>query len=194
MIHIEKEEGEIMKVKKIVVILLVVVLGIWGLAVYDINTRLPIRKIEQYTQENPALQDGLKFTPHGFVFYTESEYFNLNQETFTYRSNMSNPDDESRIIVFNLEVENTTSEQITFKNAVFCPVSVNSGFFNGCSEDSSKRYITIEAGEIKNIKLVTRMTPSLVDKKYIENLKDDTFRVIFWCYPIQKELIFDCIQ
>lgn len=183
-----------MKVKRIVVILLVVVLGIWGLAVYDINTRLPIRKIEQYTQENPALQDGLKFTPHGFVFYTESEYFNLNPETFTYRSNMSNPDDESRIIVFNLEVENTTSEQITFKNAVFCPVSVNSGFFNGCSEDSSKRYITIEAGGIKNIKLVTRMTPSLVDKKYIENLKDDTFRVIFWCYPIQKELIFDCIQ
>ena len=47
MIHIEKEEGEIMKVKKLAVVLLVAALGVWGAAVYDINTRLPIRKIEK---------------------------------------------------------------------------------------------------------------------------------------------------
>lgn len=194
MIHIKKEEGEIMKVKKFAVVLLVAALGVWGVAVYDINTRLPIRKIEQFSEDSPALQDGLKMTPHGFNFYTESEYFAMNPDTFIYSSKLSAPNDENRVVVFNLEVENTTDEQITYKNSVFCPVSVNSGFFNGCSEDSVKRQRTIEAGEIQNIKLVTKMPTSLVDKKYIENLKDDTFRVIFWCYPIQKELIFDCIQ
>ena len=49
---------------------------------------------------------------------------------------------------------------------------------------------TIQPGEVQEIELSCTVTEILIGKKWFRKLEEETYTLVYWWYPVQKELVF----
>lgn len=94
------------------------------------------------------------------------------------------------MIVYKLAFCNTTEKELRFEADSFLAVAQNSGFHNGVSQENRKKNQTIQPGEVQEIELSCTVTEILIGKKWFRKLEEETYTLVYWWYPVQKELVF----
>ena len=168
------------------IILLLVVICL----IYDINKRFPEPSIMTYSNSIPADEDGLIMKPIECRIYTYEEYYDIYGEDGAYAYAKMYESNKMRIVTFSVQIENTTSESITYETDGFQMMGKKSGINNGVLlENNIKNIATIESGEIQQYTLSALiLTPSLIKKKWFNRLDEETFYLVYNWYPVIKRL------
>lgn len=166
-----------------------------GYFIYDVNTRFPdVTVIEQYTKDNPAVENGLQITPVDYGVYTYDEYFEAFSESTKSWSNSVADDkkERCRIVVLHLRYENLSEQTLVYDAMMYQLVGEKSGLANGVTCDNRPARNTIEPGEVQEVQLsVTALEGSQIRKEWLNKLDTDRFALVYWRYPVTKELVFE---
>lgn len=156
----------------------------------DINRRFPEPDVLTYTKDNPAIENGVEMTPLECHVYTQEEYDSIYAGSSIY-SDGSYDSDRFRIIEFKVRYKNVSNEECTYRTDLYMMVGGTSGAYNGALEKSGKSVSVIEPGEVQEHTMTASvLAPSIIKKKYISTLKDETFYLVYWWYPSTKRLEF----
>lgn len=171
---------------------LIIVLLIITYLIYDINKRFPEPSIQTYDFETPAEENGLVITPMEYKVRTYDEYYNVYGEDGVYASAKMYKPERTRIVTFTIQYENKTSDNITYETDSVQMMGEKSGVNNGVLlEGNKKNKSTIAPGEIQQYELSTLiLTPSGIQKKWINRLDEETFYLVYNWYPSIKRLEF----
>ena len=181
-------------IKLFVVVGIIVVLTVAGYFIYDINKRFPEPSaIYTYTYDNPAVENGLKITPIDCKLYAYEDY----EELYDYSGAMSGFGEGTdpkkiRTVIFKVQFENITQEDITYETDNFVMVAKNSGAHNGVMLENAKNKSTIKPGEKQTFTLSTVIAEdSIVKKKWMDKLDSETYYLVYWWYPQVKRLEYE---
>ena len=115
---------------------------------------------------------------------------NMNRDGFQKMMGLVRQGKVSKVIVYKLAFRNTTEKELRFEADSFLAVAQNSGFHNGVSQENRKKNQTIQPGEVQEIELSCTVTEILIGKKWFQKLEEETYTLVYWWYPVQKELVF----
>ena len=130
--------------------------------------------------------DGLEITPLSTHIYSYDEY----RERYPDSLDVGEHAKDWKVIVYKLAFCNTTEKELRFEADSFLAVAQNSGFHNGVSHENRKKNQTIQPGEVQEIELSCTVTEILIGKKWFQKLEEETYTLVYWWYPVQKELVF----
>lgn len=166
-----------------------------GYFVHDVNTRFPdVTVVEQYTKNNPAVENGLRITPLDYAVYTYDEYHEAFPEytNHDYIAENKQSKEKWRILVFHLRYENLSEQTLVYDAMLYQLVGEKSGLANGVDCDNRSARNTIEPGEVQEVQLsVTALAGSQIRKEWLNKLDTDRFALVYWRYPVTKELVFE---
>lgn len=170
-------------------LLCLIIAAVMGYFIRDINRRFPNPTVcEQYTTDSPAMIDGLEVTPVSVHIYSYDEYC----ERYSDDSNMEEYAKDWKFAVYKVTFRNTTDRELRFGADTFMAVAQKSGFHNGVMQENRKKNQTIQPGEVQEIELTSNITEILIGKKWFQKLEEETYTLVYWWYPVQKELVFTC--
>lgn len=184
------------KIKLVLIGIVVIILAcIFSYFITDINNRFPEPSdVYQYTKDNPAMENGLEITPVNCTLYTVEEYKEEHPNDARLESMIDN--ERIRILEFRVRYTNTTDQALTYETNGYGyhAVAVKSGFNNGVSSTGQSKAV-IEPNETQERVFSTRIIAgSLIDKKWIDKLDTDTYKLVYWWYPVRKELVFESVS
>lgn len=161
--------------------------------IYDINHRFPnVLVVEQYTMENPANENGLEITPMSYGVYSYEQYHALYPQFIEYDYLKDWDIASYRIIVFQVRYRNTTDQTLQYETDGYNMVAKKSGLNNGVICEGTPSQNSIDVGETQDVVLATVATAgSLVKRSWINKLDQDKYALVYWWYPVQKELVFE---
>lgn len=177
------------------VIVLVALAAVCGYLIHDVNTRFPdITVIEQYTKDNPAVENGLQIAPVKYEVYTYEEYRKVfsDNDRYAYLANKERQNTDCRILVFYLRYENVSDKTLVYWADDFQVAGEKSGLSNGVQCQSTPSKNMIAPGEVQEV-CVTSFAGvnSQVRRSWIDKLDTDRYALVYWCYPVTKELVFE---
>lgn len=172
-----------------VMAILAVVLGICVYFIWDINHRFPnITGVEQYTKENPAVENGLQITP----LDSYEQYCEAYQEAGKHSDMVAEQKDKYRILVFHIRYENLSDKTLVYMADNYQLEGEKSGLANGVLCENSTARNVIEPGEVQDIWVsALALGDSLVSMDWLKKLDTDRFFLVYWRYPVTKELVFE---
>lgn len=177
----------------ILLVLCLLGIGTIGYFIYDINQRFPnVSTVERYTVSNPANENGLEITPLSHGVYTYEQYHEI-YPNFTEFDNLVDRDINTyRIIVFQVRYQNKTDQTLQYETDGYNMIAQKSGLNNGIIVQGTSSMNTIEPGEVQDVVLSTvAMAGSLIKRSSLNKLEQDNFVLVYWWYPVQKELVFE---
>lgn len=180
------------KIKIIIVAMVVVIAGVSGYFIHDINTRFPKAVVEYYSKDNPLNINNLVITP------VESRIWNLNDFNEAYPNVLYQDDfiysDMGRIITYTLTYENISQEDIKFKPEFSDAWMWSSCLHNGVRKVTGEGTTTFKPNEVQTITLYARAyAGSQVTVSDFRNLKDNNNYLIYQEYPKKKMVKFDWV-
>lgn len=166
-----------------------------GYLIYDVNTRFPdVTVIEQYTKDNPTVENGLQITPLDYAVYTYDEYHAAFPDNtwYDYLTDDKHDKEKWRILVFYLRYENLSEQALVYKADYYQLTGEKSGLSNGVLCDNRPSRNTIEPGEVQEVQLSTAAGAGIqIRKEWLNKLDTDRFALVYWRYPVTKELVFE---
>lgn len=123
--------------------------------------------------------------------YTYSDYVDTYGE---YGFDMDDAD-LIRMIIFDVKYENESSEDKTFEPDNMTMYAKNSHLQNGAMLLTGENKVTLKPGESCTCRLVSvAYARSLVKEKWIDKMAEDTYYLVFWWYPVTKQLEFEVVN
>jgi hypothetical protein len=171
------------KRKRVIIIVIAgIILSVWGWCVYDINKRLPQAEYMEYTASEPACINGLTIIPVGNRIYTMAEFKSAYPENDHYDEWKQT--ENVRIVVYELELENTISDDIWFSTVSMEAFETESCWGNGIGViDESKNTIIISPGQKETVSVTAYIGDGSMTKKQLNGLKCENMGLALSYYP-----------
>ena len=180
------------KIKVIIVAIVIIIAGVSGYFIHDINTRFPKEVVEYYSKDNPLNINNLVITPVESRVWTLDD-FNEAYPNVLYQDDFRDSDIK-RIITYTLSYENISQEDIKFKpefsNAWMWP----SCFSHGVRKVTGEGTTLFKSNEVQTITLYTiAYGGSQVILSELYSLENNENYLIYQQYPQKKMVKFDWV-
>ncbi len=180
------------KIKIVIVAIVVVIAGISGYFIHDINTRFPKAVVEYYTKDNPLNINNLVITPVESRVWTLDD-FNEAYPNVLYQDYFTDSD-MKRIITYTLTYENISQEDIKFKPEFSSVWMWSSCFFNGVRKVTGEGTTTFKPNEVQTITLYAMVYgENIVTLSELYSLENNDNYLIYQEYPKKKMVKFDWV-
>ena len=179
---------------------LLILIGISIYLIWDVNDRLPnVTVVNRYTIDEPAEENEVTIRPISVNVYTVQQYNEKYEEDSSYANIAQIYSEEElqnwRIVVYTLKYTNNSDEKKQFNVMTFCTEAEKSGWHNGVVPVDGITKHTIIPGETQTVRLSSAIVAeSIIEKRYMNSLLDDQYKLVYKYYPVKKELIFEVEQ
>ncbi len=176
-----------------ITVVIIVLLGIAGYFIHDVNTRFPEpTEIYSYTYDNPAYERGLKIVPVSCRLYKYDEYNQIYNNDGAFNGVGKKSEwDKYTVLLFTIEYENVSDKEIIYETDNYNMVAKQSGAFNGVLLENGANKSKIQPGEKQVYTMSTIITPEFFRKKWSDKLDSDTYYLVYYWYPQIKRLEFE---
>lgn len=176
------------RIKIIVAIALVLMLGIYVFMVVKINKAFPNPEEINYTSDNPANFNGLEIRPEYYELCSINEYSEMSSE-FSYLS--EEQAEKSIIILIKLKLKNTTQDIINYMPDFILNIEELNGKNGTTPVNFNDRRIVIMPGEERELLLEAYMGPSQLKYEKISKIESSTVYLIYAFYPYREKIILN---
>ena len=91
-----------------------------------------------------------------------------------------------------MRYENLSEQALVYKADYYQLTGEKSGLSNGVLCDNRPSRNTIEPGEVQEVQLSTAAGAGIqIRKEWLNKLDTDRFALVYWRYPVTKELVFE---
>ncbi|MGN0316771.1 MAG: hypothetical protein ACI4E1_02435 [Lachnospira sp.] len=178
---------------KILAVISVIFMVVIIVGIIDVNKRFPKAEYLEYNKETPANISGLEIMPVSNKIYTWDQ-FKTEYSSYDHYDDWSKSEND-RLVVFEIKVKNTISDDIWFKSILMEMFDENSCFSNGVSVIEPNMVSPIIApGEEKTLHIVTFISAGNMTKRQMDDLKEEKLGLTLSYYPQYKVLKFEAAQ
>jgi hypothetical protein len=166
----------------------ILIFGVWGYFVHDINTRYPNAKEQELRNGKQGMYKGLVLSAKNIEVYTKEAF----EDKFNYTGGKS---DEGTYVLAYLSLTNDTKETIVLENdqPLYWIAEVGEKTSNACDYDAFQKLngsydVLIDEGETLNIRLPYYFMNQMIDYK---DVIEEQIRIVYSYYPTKNYMIME---